>query len=176
MDSIFPNAHEEGINEEDEDLYDVDLESPFNGNENEEDITFQYLNEGCHIHSSDWKDPPSEKIFIETKKFRTRCQQIIENGMFNDKKNICHELNLRNQQHPSHPIVLWGLSPIITCIMECCNISYEEFLKFMNTNVIPFLFLSETYAQTRADGELKKYIICTWISTNSGIEFYFRCE
>ena len=47
---IFPNAHEEGINEEDEDLYDVDLESPFNGNENEEDITFQYLNEGCHIH------------------------------------------------------------------------------------------------------------------------------
>ena len=50
MDSIFPNAHEEGINEEDEDLYDVDLESPFNGNENEEDITFQYLNEGCHIH------------------------------------------------------------------------------------------------------------------------------
>ena len=84
MDSIFPNAHEEGINEEDEDLYDVDLESPFNGNENEEDITFQYLNEGCHIHWSDWKDPPSEKIFIETnssehdvnKSLKTECLMI----------------------------------------------------------------------------------------------------
>ena len=79
----FFNAREKRINQEDEDLYDVDLEYPFNSKENEEEITLQYLNEGCHIHSSYWKDPPSEKIFI-------RFSRHGMPGILSRKKDFLH--------------------------------------------------------------------------------------